>query len=271
MIGRKDRARGGPWANLLKLQPVKEIIYMSTPEQPIRPQPPVQPPSFAPSGNPYTQETAPPVNAGPGSPGNPGNPGNPGGTPGGTPGNDDQPKKFSLAILLGIAGAVLVVAGIGGYLFGHNSGQSSGYTDGQQAGYTAGKAAGVAEYAKGTAGYNNIYLAGKSSGKAIGTAKGKKEGVKYGKQVGFEQGDAAGKAVGKSEGEKAGATTGANLALGGFTEWVSGTNYIVTAAPGPSSEVPYVISTRSVMKVNTEYALCQSNPAKICQKPETVK
>ena len=244
---------------------------MSTPEQPIRPQPQVQPPSFAPSGNPYTQETAPPVNAGPGSPGNPGNPGNPGGTPGGTPGDDDQPKKFSLAILLGIAGAVLVVAGIGGYLFGHNSGQSSGYTDGQQAGYTAGKAAGVAEYAKGTAGYNNIYLAGKSSGKAIGTAKGKKEGVKYGKQVGFEQGDAAGKAVGKSEGEKAGATTGANLALGGFTEWVSGTNYIVTAAPGPSSEVPYVISTRSVMKVNTEYALCQSNPAKICQKPETVK
>ena len=84
--------------------------------------------------------------------------------------------------------------------------------------------------------------------------------------IGYKTGNAAG----IKEGQAQGTAAGAKAALGGFS-WTNGTHYIVSTIDPTLSGVPTAINTQAAMVPNTDYALCQANPAQICSKPETVK
>jgi hypothetical protein len=112
------------------------------------------------------------------------------------------------------------------------------------------------EYAVGQPGYQAIYDQGFAAGQGKGQAEGQAEGAQAGKKAGFEEGEAAG--------ETKGTKAGANAALGGFSDWVAGAPYIVRVKTGPSADVPWVLSTRTQMQPDTDYALCQTDPESVC-------
>jgi hypothetical protein len=146
-------------------------------------------------------------------------------------------------------GAVVVAAvlGIGGYLVGHNVGQSNERDN----------------FDAGAPGYNDIYQQGFAAGKAQGTqqgqAQGQAQGAARGEQAGLEQG----KQQGQQEGVAQGTSAGASQALGGFTTWEAGSPYVVKVKAG-SDSVPYQISSRTQMQPDTDYALCQDDPSQVC-------
>ncbi|MEI6792528.1 MAG: hypothetical protein WCK97_04750 [Actinomycetes bacterium] len=168
----------------------------------------------------------------------------PGSQPGG--GSSNSPS----GLWWGGAAVVAIALAVGGYFLGSNH-ESDNYqpgASGYQAIYTAGAQAGTA------------------AGAAAGTVAGKKAGARYGKAVGYKTGNAAG----IKEGQAQGTAAGAKAALGGFS-WTNGTHYIVSTIDPTLSGVPTAINTQAAMVPNTDYALCQANPAQICSKPETVK
>lgn len=143
-----------------------------------------------------------------------------------------------------VAAVVIAIAlGVGGYFLGSNREANN--------------------YKPGAAGYQEIYTAGAQAGAAVGDEAGKKSGARYGKKVGYKSGNADG----IKEGTANGTAAGAAAALGGFS-WTNGTHYIVTTTDPTLSGVPTAIATQSPMVTNTEYALCQSNPATVCSQPE---
>lgn len=142
------------------------------------------------------------------------------------------------------AGVVAVVFLVGGYLVG---------TIVEKNRYEAGKPA-----------YDTIYNAGYAAGQGEGTSVGEKAGRKEGRRVGKEIGYQKGKSAGLKEGQIQGTADGASAALGGLTGWDPDSNYIVKVAPGPSSEVPFVISKRSEMVRGRYYELCRRNPQQVC-------
>jgi len=150
-------------------------------------------------------------------------------------------------------GAVLVAAvlGVGGYLIGHNVGQSNERDN----------------YDAGAPGYDVIYQQGFAAGKGQGTQQGQAQGAAQGEQTGLEQGEQTGLQQGKEQGEqqgfKQGTSAGATQALGGFTTWAPGAPYVVKVKAG-SSSVPYQISSRTQMQPDTDYALCQDEPTQVC-------
>jgi hypothetical protein len=140
-------------------------------------------------------------------------------------------------------GARRRLLGVGGYLLGHNVGQSNERDN----------------FDAGAPGYNVIYQQGFAAGKGQGTQQGQAQGAAQGEQTGLEQGEQTGLEQGKQQGTSAGATQ----ALGGFTTWAPGAPYVVKVKAG-SSSVPYQISSRTQMQPDTDYALCQDDPSQVC-------
>ena len=146
-------------------------------------------------------------------------------------------------------GAALVAAalGVGGYLVGHNVGQSNERDN----------------FDAGAPGYNDIYQQGFAAGKAKGTQQGQAQGAAQGEQAGLEQGKQQGVEQGKQQGVEQGTSAGATQALGGFTTWEPGAPYVVKVKAG-SNSVPYQISSRTQMQPDTDYALCHDDPSQVC-------
>jgi hypothetical protein len=146
-------------------------------------------------------------------------------------------------------GAALVAAvlGVGGYLVGHNVGQSNERDN----------------FDAGAPGYNDIYQQGFAAGKAKGTQQGQAQGAAQGEQAGLEQGKQQGVEQGKQQGVEQGTSAGATQALGGFTTWEPGAPYVVKVKAG-SNSVPYQISSRTQMQPNIDYALCHDDPSQVC-------
>lgn len=184
----------------------------------------------------------------------------------GTPSSGGEGKRLSIGAVIGIALAVLVVAGVGGYLIGHNEGESSGDSKGYAEGVTAGKQQVLANYQPGESGYEAIYKAGAKHGKAKGEQQGQAQGEAEGKKVGFEQGQKQGITTGEGEGVKQGAAA----VLGGFNTWTEGAYYVITMEAGTSDGVAYTIDTRTQLQSGTNYRVCQSGGAtQLCESPVT--
>lgn len=178
------------------------------------------------------------------------------------PATGGEGTRLSIGAVVGIALAVLVLAGVGGYLIGHNKGESSGDSKGYASGVAAGKQQALANYQPGQPGYKQIYAAGQRAG----TAQGQQAGEAQGKKVGFEQGQRQGVTTGDSEGVRQGAAA----VLGGFDAWTDGSFYIVTMAAGTETGVPYTISSRVQIHPGTNYRVCQSNEGnatQLCESP----
>jgi uncharacterized protein HemX len=141
------------------------------------------------------------------------------------------------------AALVAVVLGVGGYLVGHNVGQSNERDN----------------FDAGAPGYNDIYQQGFAAGKDQGTQQGQAQGAAQGEQAGLEQG----KQQGQQEGVEQGTSAGATQALGGFTTWEPGAAYVIKVKAG-SGSVPYEISSRTQMQPDIDYALCQDDPSQVC-------
>ncbi|HST42758.1 MAG TPA: hypothetical protein VLK58_24765 [Conexibacter sp.] len=182
-------------------------------------------------------------------------------------GPDEGGRTFGAGVLAAVAVAVLVIAGLGGYLIGHSSGDDegkrSGEASGQQAGFQRGleqgRTEGAAPFQRGESGYKLIYDAGKAKGVQIGlkrgTAAGEKAGEaigeRSGERVGFEQGERQGVTTGESEGVRQGAAA----VLGGFN-WSEGTYYIVDFAASSTAGVPFTIANRTQLQPGSSYTLC---------------
>jgi hypothetical protein len=170
-----------------------------------------------------------------------------------------------------IAVVAFVIAGVGGYLIGHNAGDDTGSKSGFDKGVAAGRAEVQAQYQPGKQPYEAILARGRHEGAAIGRANGERageaQGVRTGeaegKRVGFEQGDR----VGIQTGEREGVSQGAKAVLAGFTQWTDGDYYVVTAAPGTEPGVPYVLATRKQIEPATNYHLCADGS--LCESPES--
>lgn len=172
-------------------------------------------------------------------------------------------KRLSIGAVIGIALAVLVIAGVGGYLIGHDKGESSGNSKGYAEGVAAGKQQVQANYEPGKPGYQEIYDAGAQQGHA----KGKQQGQAQGEKVGFEQGHKQGVTTGEDQGVKQGAAA----VLGGFNSWTEGAYYVITMQAGASDGVPYTIDTRTQLQSGTNYRICQSGGAtQLCESPVAV-
>lgn len=184
----------------------------------------------------------------------------------GTPSNGGAGKRLSIGAVIGIALAVLVVAGVGGYLIGHDKGESSGDSKGYAEGVTAGKQQVLANYQPGQPGYHEIFKAGANAGIAKGQKQGQAQGEAQGKKVGFEQGQRQGVTTGEDEGVKQGAAA----VLGGFNTWTEGAYYVITMEAGTSDGVPYTIDTRTQLQSGTNYRICQQGGAtQLCESPVT--
>ncbi|MBJ7354057.1 MAG: hypothetical protein JHC98_04465 [Thermoleophilaceae bacterium] len=150
----------------------------------------------------------------------------------------DKKRKKQLAIL-SVVGAILIVAAFFG-----------------------GKALEKKNYEPGKDGYNEIYAEGakrgNAAGEAAGTASGQKEGEKAGKEAGKSEGIAEGTEKGKAEGQAEGEAEGASQALGGLSSWSTTAPYVVQMENGPSSDVPYTVSSRTPMQPGIFYKICSS-------------
>lgn len=138
----------------------------------------------------------------------------------------DKKRKKQLGVVSGIAAVLIVVAFFGG------------------------KALEKKNYEQGADGYNAIYAEGQQAGTSAGTKAGQEAGQKEGEAKGTEQGQQQGKAQGTKE--------GAAAALGNFSSWSTETPYVVLMQKGPSDEVPYAVSDRTLMQPNTYYKICSS-------------
>jgi hypothetical protein len=175
-------------------------------------------------------------------------------------------KRVSLAATIAIAVVVLIAAGVGGYLIGHDKGESSGDSKGYASGVAAGKQQVLANYQPGKPGYQEIYDAGAQAGKAKGEKAGQQQGQAEGHKVGFEQGHEQGVTTGEAQGVKQGAAA----VLGGFNTWTEGAYYVITMEAGTSDGVPYTIDTRTQLQSGTNYRVCQSGGAtSLCESPVT--
>jgi hypothetical protein len=192
-------------------------------------------------------------------------------------GPDGGARTFGAGALAAVAVAVLVVAGLGGYLIGHSSGDDAGTKSGEQAGVQQGVERGRAEitaqYRRGQPAYKAIFDAGKAEGFGEGlkrgTAQGEKagqaQGERQGERTGFEQGDRVGVTTGEAEGVRQGAAA----VLGGFGTWTDGAFYIVTVGQSSTAGVPYTITSRSQIQPGTNYKLCNDGGSQICQSAVT--
>lgn len=187
----------------------------------------------------------------------------------GAPGTGDR-KTYSAGVLAAIAVAVLVIAGLGGYLIGHSSGDDSGQKSGYDKGFTAGQEQVHAQYRPGQQAYETIYARGKAEGVAEGTKQGQAEGQRsgeaQGQRVGFEQGQRQGVSTGEAEGVRQGAAA----VLGGFSEWTDGAFYIITMRPSETEGVAYEITSRTQLQPDTDYKLCDDGGSQqVCQSAAT--
>lgn len=197
-------------------------------------------------------------------------------TPAG-PGTGDAPARARRGLgngaVAAIAVAAFVVAGVGGYLIGHNAGEDSGKTSGYDDGVAAGRAQIERKYEPGAQGYEVIFARGRHEGaaigrrkgEAIGEAEGERTGEAEGKRVGFEQGQR----VGIQTGETEGVAQGASAVLGGFDDWTQGAYYIVTASPGTETGVPFTLASRKQVEPSTNYRICSDGS--LCEAPVTTE
>ncbi len=124
--------------------------------------------------------------------------------------------------------------------------------------YYAGRVAEQSKYDPGEPAYQEIYDAGAKSGTVSGAEAGKEKGLEEGKAEGVEKGRNAGIKQGTQAGFAEGTEQGANAALGGLTGWSTDVPYAVQFGEGPSSNVPYAITTRLLMQPGVYYKICNS-------------
>lgn len=127
-------------------------------------------------------------------------------------------------------------------------------------GYFIGSTVEKNKYEPGKPAYDSIFSSGYAAGRGEGDYAGRKQGRRAGKAIGYQQGKNAGQQAGQIQGT----ADGASAALGGLTGWDPDSNYIVKVSPGPSSQVPFVISRRSEMNNSDAYWLCVGNPTRVC-------
>jgi hypothetical protein len=123
---------------------------------------------------------------------------------------------------------------------------------------------GQAQFDQGTPGYQRIFAAGQAAGETAGKRTGEVAGAERGQKVGFEKGQKSG----QLSGERQGIQSGANTALGQFTDWQTGSFYIVKFGTGTGG-VPFVIDSRTQMSNDERYAICKNNPGDVCTEPIT--
>jgi len=192
------------------------------------------------------------------------------GGPAAQPPGAGERRSFSAGALAAVAVAVLVIAGVGGYLIGHSSGDDSGQKSGYDKGFAAGQEQVHAQYRPGQQAYETIYEKGKADGVAEGRkqgeAQGQRSGEAQGQRVGFEQGQRQGITTGESEGVRQGAAA----VLGGFGSWTDGAFYIVTVGASDTAGVPYTITSRTQLQPDTDYKLCDDGGSQqVCQSAAT--
>jgi hypothetical protein len=161
-------------------------------------------------------------------------------------------KKKSRNILIGVCVAAVALI-VGAYFFGQSQ-EKSKYDPGQPA-------------------YNAIYEKGAKTGAVAGTAQGTKtgkkeglaQGTEAGKKSGLKQGQQQGQAQGVNEGQQQGATE----TLGGLTGWNTDTPYVVEFGPGPNSNIPYAVQTRTLMQTGTLYKICSSGQGICTEAPSS--
>jgi hypothetical protein len=172
--------------------------------------------------------------------------------PPGPPGSDrSRAWLYVVLALLAVAGAA-----VGFYFIGRSSADAAGAK-------AEGKREGAALYAKNSPRYRAIYQAGFAAGRKEGFSSGKLEGRLQGAEKGRKLGLEKGKQIGQLQGERKGIVSGASAALGGFTDWQTGSFYVVKFAPGKQG-VPFVIDSRKQMDTKLRYAICSNNPADVC-------
>jgi hypothetical protein len=136
------------------------------------------------------------------------------------------------------------------------------------AAFFGGKAIEKKNYDPGKSGYNEIYAEGAKNGNAAGEASGTKAGEKKGTAKGEAEGEAQGTEKGKAEGEAQGTADGASQALGGLGTWSTTAPYVVQMEQGPSSDVPYTVSSRTPMQPGIFYKICSSGQG-VCTEADT--
>jgi hypothetical protein len=164
-----------------------------------------------------------------------------------------------------IAAAVLAVAvvAVAFYFIGRAVANPSGeYAKGVQDGREDERA----RFERGKPGYQRIYLtgyrAGRDAGLKTGETRGERLGAERGEKAGFERGER----VGALRGDQEGITAGGRAALGGFSDWETGTLYVVQVGPGEQGLAFRVVS-RHEMLDDRRYALCADDPGQLCSRP----
>jgi hypothetical protein len=146
----------------------------------------------------------------------------------------DKKRKQQLTIMA-VVGVILIVAAV-----------------------FVGKALEKKNYDPGADGYTAIFNAGAKAGHSVGEASGQKAGQEAGQKQGEQEGLAKGTEQGKEAGKAEGTADGAAAALGNFGSWETGAPYVVSVTQGPSSDVPYVVESRTLMQPDTFYKICAS-------------
>lgn len=181
----------------------------------------------------------------------------------------ERQRTFTSRAVAVAAAVAFVVAGLGGYLIGHGSGDDAERT-GYDKGVTVGVEQGRAEYSRGAPAYARIYEKGKAdgvhegtaAGEQAGEAQGESSGEQQGEHVGFEQGQS----VGVTTGEREGVAQGAAAVLGGFANWTDGAFYLVTVRESATIGVPVELTSRSQLQPGASYKLCdEGGSTQVCE------
>ena len=178
-------------------------------------------------------------------------------------GGAGEDRGVNRAIL--VAAALLLLAGVavGAYFVGREAADADAA---EKRGVRKGRAAVQRQYARGAPAYKRIYddgfRAGRAEGQRLGQRQGERQGAERGRRAGLERG----REIGELQGEREGIESGATAALGGLTDWATGSWYLVKMATGEQG-VPFRVQSRKQVADDERYAICADNPADICTEP----
>ena len=170
-------------------------------------------------------------------------------------------RRNRAALVAGVLVA-LVAVGVGGYFVGKAVADAPAA---KREGREQGRGEATRDYAPGQPRYRAIYDAGYAAGRARGQAAGQQAGQRAGEQQGERVGFQRGRAQGDAEGE----AEGARAALGGFTDWQTGSLYVVSFTANPQPDIPFAIVQRHQMQSGRLYEPCPQNNQQLCSRVNT--